>query len=111
MPVKGKTGVTIYLTDEDRRVVDNFIDWLDSHGYASQVVDNYIDWLGSHGYVLKDGKRPNLTNTILGGFYYALIDCFASPEKGANVTLHDVLQNKDLEKYVMAIKERRSENT
>ena len=93
MSVKGKTGVTIYLTEEDRRVIDNYIDWLDSHCYTYE-----------------DGKRPNLTNTILGGFYYALIDCFASPEKGANVTLHDVLQNKELEEYVMAIKERRSEN-
>lgn len=93
MSVKGKTGVTIYLTEEDRRVIDNYIDWLDSKGYTYE-----------------DGKRPNLTNAILGGFYYALIDCFASPEKGANVTLHDVLQNKELEKYVMAIKERRSEN-
>lgn len=94
MSVKGKTGVTIYLTEEDRRVIDNYIDWLDSHCYTYE-----------------DGKRPNLTNTILGGFYYALIDCFASPEKGANVTLHEVLQNEDLEKYVMAIKERRKENT
>lgn len=93
MSVKGKTGVTIYLTEEDRRVIDNYIDWLDSNGYT------------------EDGKRPNLTNTILSGFYYAFIDTFANPEKGANVVLHDILQNKDLEKYVMAIKERMRENT